>query len=60
MKIIDKLLEAGTAYATGVVLFLQDINWAMVGGLVLFVARAAVDIPKAIDYWKDRNKHESK
>jgi len=49
-------VEAATAYASSLVLFLQGVNYAVLGGLILFLARAAVDIPKAVDYWRDRQK----
>lgn len=48
------LVESATSYISSFVLFLQDLNYAAVGALILFIARAAVDIPRAIDYWKER------
>ncbi len=59
-----QVLESASTYATGTALTLygfvsnMDVSTAlgMLGGFILFVARAAVDVPKAIDFWKERRK----
>lgn len=48
------VVESATSYISSFVLFLQDLNYAAIGALILFLARAAVDVPRAIDYWKER------
>ena len=63
-----EILEASTAYASGAALTLYGslavLDWktllASLGGFILFVARASVDIPKAIDYWRERRERKRK
>ena len=64
MQYHKTIIEAATAYASGVSLtvwgYLAHMDWqqalAMLGGFILFCARASVDIPKAYDYWVERRK----
>lgn len=63
-----QFVDAITAYlggaAVGLYSYMASVDWftvaGMLGGFVLFVARASVDIPKAIDYWRERRERKRK
>ena len=47
--------ESCLSYATcGLIFNIQSIDWVTVGGIVLLIARLAVDVPNAYDSIKNR------
>lgn len=43
------MVEACTTYGTCLLLALQNIDWMVVGGVVLLIARLCKDVPDAYD-----------
>lgn len=43
------VLDACTGYGACILLYLQDVNWTVVGATLLLVARLVKDVPDAYD-----------
>lgn len=56
----DELVSACTSYGTCALIYLQGIDWATVGAIVLLIARLVKDVPDAYDAIMQRRKPKRK
>ena len=56
----DGIVSACTSYGTCALIYLQDVDWATVGAIVLLIARLVKDVPDAYDAIMQRKRPKRK